>query len=105
MKPIHDWCEERGWKITGHHVLEGNLLVTIDQQWCSHAAVSILYYSRHGLGYGRRIKPVTTPVQVASVCAQLGKKQILSETFAMCGWNVKLEELKWMCSMANGTRH
>eukprot|EP00831_Metopus_contortus_P066227 TRINITY_DN5909_c0_g1_i1.p2 TRINITY_DN5909_c0_g1~~TRINITY_DN5909_c0_g1_i1.p2 ORF type:complete len:387 (+),score=83.02 TRINITY_DN5909_c0_g1_i1:183-1343(+) len=22
MKPIHDWCGERGWQVTGHHVCE-----------------------------------------------------------------------------------
>ena len=95
MKPIHDWCEERDWKVTGHHVLEE----TYWSQLTSNGAImpQYQYYSIPGMDWlGRRIKPVTAPVQVASVCAQLGKKQILSETFALCGWNVKLEELKWM---------
>jgi len=95
MKPIHDWCELRGWKVTGHHVMEESYW---SQLTCNGAIMpQYQYYSIPGMDWlGRRIKPVTTPVQVASVCAQLGKKQILSETFAMCGWNVKFEELKWM---------
>ncbi|MGC9358853.1 MAG: hypothetical protein ACP5G7_00560, partial [Anaerolineae bacterium] len=45
---------------------------------------------------GRHINPPTTPLQVASVAHQLGKRRILSETFALCGWNVSFEELKWI---------
>ena len=95
MKPIYDWCEQRSWKVTGHHVLEE----TYWSQLTSNGAImpQYQYYHIPGIDWlGRHIKPVTTPVQLASVCAQLGKKQILSETFALCGWNVKFEELKWM---------
>ncbi len=95
MKPIHDFCEEHGWKITGHHVLEETYRSQIE----SNGAImpQYQYYHIPGMDWlGRHIKPVTTPVQVASVCAQIGRKQILSETFALCGWNVKLEELKWI---------
>ena len=45
---------------------------------------------------GRQINPPTTPLQVASVAHQLGKNQVLSETFALTGWNVSFEEFKWM---------
>jgi hypothetical protein len=44
----------------------------------------------------RYINPPTTPLQVASVCHQVGHAQILSETFALTGWNVPFEQLKWM---------
>lgn len=95
MKKIYDWCEEYGCKITGHHVCEESY----GSQLTSNGAVMPNYQFYHipGMDWlGRRINPVTTPVQVASVCAQTGKKQIMSETFAMCGWNVKFEDLKWM---------
>lgn len=95
MKQIYDWCETNGSKVTGHHVLEESYL----SQITSNGAIMphYQYYHIPGMDWlGRHIKPVTTPVQVASVCAQTGKKQILSETFALCGWNVKLEELKWI---------
>lgn len=95
MKQIHDWCEEHGVRITGHHVLEETYLA----QLTSNGAIMphYQYYHIPGMDWlGRHIKPSTTPVQVASVCAQLGKKQILSETFALCGWAVRFEELKWI---------
>ena len=95
MKQIYDLCETHGLKITGHHVLEE----TYGSQVTSNGAIMphYQYYHIPGMDWlGRHIMPVTTPVQVASVCAQTGKKQILSETFALCGWNVKFEELKWI---------
>ena len=33
-------------------------------------------------------------MQVSSVCEQLGKDRVLSETFALCGHNVSFAELK-----------
>ena len=95
MKQIHDWCDKHNCRVTGHHVLEE----TYNSQLTSNGAImpNYQYYHIPGMDWlGRHIKPVTTPVQVASVCAQTGKKQILSETFALCGWNVKIEELKWI---------
>jgi len=95
MKQIHDWCDKHNCRVTGHHVLEE----TYNAQLTANGAImpNYQYYHIPGMDWlGRHIKPVTTPVQVASVCAQTGKKQILSETFALCGWNVKLEELKWI---------
>lgn len=43
---------------------------------------------------GRRVSDCLTVLQAASVAHQLGKRQILSESFAMCGWNVSFEELR-----------
>ena len=42
----------------------------------------------------RGMPSVQTEMQLTSVCNQLGKKQILSETFALCGWNVSFEDLR-----------
>ncbi|MDD3154020.1 MAG: hypothetical protein PHS41_04075 [Victivallaceae bacterium] len=95
MKQIYDWCEEHHWKITGHHVMEENYLSQIN----SNGAVmpSYQYYHIPGMDWlGRHIRPVTTPVQVGSVAAQVGQKRILSETFACCGWNVSFADLKWI---------
>ncbi|NLC59436.1 MAG: hypothetical protein GX774_21570 [Armatimonadetes bacterium] len=92
---IYDWCQERGAKLTGHMVLEETLLVQIT----SNGAVMPHYEFFHVPGMdwlGRHINPPTTPLQVASVAHQVGRKAILSETFALTGWNVSFEELKWM---------
>jgi hypothetical protein len=94
-EPIYRWCSRHGCHLTGHMVLEE----TLHSQITSNAAVMPHYEFFHvpGLDWlGRQIEPPTTPLQVASVAQQLGKRQVLSETFALTGWNVSFEELKWM---------
>ncbi len=95
MKQIYDWCDAHHCRVTGHHVMEE----TYNSQLTCNGAVMphYQYYHIPGMDWlNRHIKPVTTPVQVASVCAQTGRKQVLAETFALCGWNVRMEELKWI---------
>lgn len=50
-----------------------------------------------GVDWLRRMifNPVV-PKQVSSVASQLGKKQVLTESFALCGWNVSFGELRWI---------
>ncbi|MBS7298818.1 MAG: hypothetical protein KIG65_07020 [Eubacteriales bacterium] len=93
MKQIYDKCGEWGLKLTGHLVLEENLL----RQLTANGACMPHYEYMHipGMDWlGRNIYECLTPMQVSSVCDQLGKKQILSETFALCGHNVSFSELK-----------
>lgn len=86
MKQIRDWCDEHGWMLTGHHVLE---------EVCTHQILangSIMaqyqYYSIPGIDkLGRTLPWNTLMVQVASAAAQFGHKQILTESFACTGWN------------------
>ena len=95
MKQIYDWCEAHGTRLTGHMVLEE----TMEIQVISNGACMPNYEYMHipGMDWlGRMIGPSTTPVQVASVAHQTGKKQVISETFALCGWDVSFEELKWL---------
>ena len=95
MKQLFSWCEQHGVLLTGHQVSEESC----DSQLTSNGAVMPHYEFYHipGMDWlGRRIDPVTTPVQVASACAQLGRRQVLSETFGLCGWNVSFEALKWI---------
>ncbi len=93
VKPIYDWCEERNLKFTGHLVSEENL----HSQLVTNGAAMPHYEYFHipGMDWlGRPIQKCLTPYQVTSVAHQLGKKQILSETFALCGHNVGHNELK-----------
>jgi hypothetical protein len=95
MKRIYDFCDERGLKLTGHVVLEENLLC----QLVTNGACMPHYEYFHipGMDWlGRHNKPSLTPYQVGSVARQLGKKQVLSETFACCGHGVGHDELKWI---------
>ncbi len=95
MKQIYEWCEAHGTQLTGHMVLEENMI----SQITSNGACMPSYEYMHipGMDWlGRDVGWSTTPVQVASVAHQTGKKQVISETFALCGWDVSFEELKWL---------
>ena len=99
MKQIYDWCCDHDLKFTGHLVLEESLKA----QLISNGACMphYEYFTIPGMDWlGRRIYPCLTHHQLASTAAQTGRKQILSETFALCGHNVGHDELKrnyeWM---------
>jgi hypothetical protein len=95
MKKIYDFCDERGLKLTGHVVLEENLLC----QLVTNGACMPHYEYFHipGMDWlGRHNQPSLTPYQVGSAARQLGKQQVLSETFACCGHGVGHDELKWI---------
>ncbi len=99
MKQIYDWCVAHGLGFTGHLVLEETLMIQINANGACMPHYE--YLTIPGMDWlGRNIFNCLTPVQVASVAAQTGKKQVLSETFALCGHNVGHDELKrnyeWM---------
>ena len=92
-KQIYDWCDENGYKLTGHYVEENTLF---GQMWCC-AGVMPFYEYEHIPGcdwLGRNIQSDINPKQLGSVCAQLGKKQVMSEMFACVGWDATPLELK-----------
>ncbi len=99
MKQIYDWCTARGLAFTGHMVLEE----TFHSQLTSNGACMphYEYFTVPGMDWlCRPISDCLTMAQLCSAAAQMGKRQILSETFALCGHNVGHDELKrnyeWM---------
>ena len=92
-KRIYDWCDERGYKLTGHYVEETSMAT---QLWCCGGIMPFYEYEHiPGIDYlGNVITGELAGKQVASACAQLGKKQILTETYGCCGWDVSPIELK-----------
>ncbi|MBP3359310.1 MAG: hypothetical protein J6N52_00525 [Clostridia bacterium] len=93
MKQIYDQCNSWGLKLTGHLVLEE----TPESQLITNGACMPHYEYMHipGMDWlGRNIFDCLTAKQVSSVCEQLGKDMVLSETFALCGHNVSFAELK-----------
>ena len=95
MKQIHDWCEAHDWELTGHLVLEESLhyQLTANGACMPHYE----YFSIPGMDIlGRNHSWITLPLQLFSVAAQTGKRQILSETFALCGWAVSFADLQWL---------
>ena len=92
---VYGWCEENGIKLTGHYVEE----VTMGYQIMCCGGVMPFYEYEHipgidWLGKASGTIGELAPKQVGSVAAQLGKKQVLTETFGCCGWDVTPTELK-----------
>ena len=93
FKQIYDWCESHGYKFTGHLLLEEDILGSMRSSGASMPHYE--YFSIPGMDWlGRPIRDCLTPRAVGSAAAQLGKKQVLSETFALAGHNVSHNELK-----------
>jgi hypothetical protein len=95
METLYNWCEEHKVKLTGHLMMEESIF----SQMTSTAGVMPFYEYMHIPGIDWLRRPIASPViakQVGSVAAQLGNKTVLSESFALCGWDVSLEELKWI---------
>ena len=93
MKQIYDWCSERGLKLTGHLVLEEDLEIQLTANGACMPHYE--YFHVPGMDWlGRNIYDCLTQKQLTSVCEQLGKDAVLSETFALCGHNVSFDELK-----------
>ena len=107
VKQMYDWCDEHSCMLTGHMMNEDSLM----EQMYSTAGVMSCYEYFHEPGVdwlGRRIdSPLVErelgykkdspliPKQLGSVAAQLGKKT-LTETYALCGWDVSINELRWI---------
>ncbi len=92
-KKIYDWCDERGYKLTGHYIEECCLC---GQMECC-GGIMPFYEYEHIPGIdclGSWIGNELSAKQVSSVAMQLGKKQVLTETFAGCGWDISPMELK-----------
>lgn len=90
---VYNWCEENHLQLTGHYVEESSLGF---QMMCC-AGVMPFYEFEHipGIDWLGRKTDNELPVrQVSSVAAQLGKPQILTETFGCCGWDVTPTELR-----------
>ena len=99
---IGEWCGEHSCALTGHAMMEDNLICQIH---CTAGAMPMYEYMQlPGIDYlsryptddrvtGRSGNPVV-PLQLGSVCAQLGKKHAISEMFAMAGWDFSFAEMR-----------
>ncbi len=92
-KPIYDWCEKNGAQLTGHSIEERSLAY---QMVCC-GGVMPFYEYEHIPGIdllGRGTDDDLSTKQLGSVACQLNKKRVLTETFALCGWDVSPIDLK-----------
>lgn len=93
VKQIYDWCEKYGVQSTGHFVEEAGIF----GQMLGCLGVMPLYEFMHMPGIDwlcRRFINISPIKQLVSVCAQLGKRKCITESFAMTGWDVTPLELK-----------
>jgi len=93
--PVYQWCNRHGLKLTGHMMGEETLLAQVQ---CVGAAMPHYEYMHvPGIDHlGRRLGSPVLVKQAASVAAQLGRPRVLSETFGGCGWNVGLDDLRFI---------
>jgi len=94
-KRVFDWCDRNGSMVTGHYVEEMSLA---GQMLCC-AGIMPFYEYEHipGIDWlGRDIDFAISMRQIISVAKQLGKKQVLCEMYAGCGWDVTPRELKYI---------
>ncbi len=92
-KKIYDWCENHGCKLTGHSIEESLL----GHQMACCAGVAATYEFEHVPAVdwlGKFLPNELMLKQVGSAASQLGKKHILTETFACSGYETTPRELK-----------
>ncbi len=92
-KNVYEWCDKNNKMLTGHYVEES----TLSYQMVCCGGIMPYYEYEHIPGIdklGRVPDSPVSPKQVSSVARQLGKKRVLSETYACCGWDVTPRELK-----------
>ena len=102
IKQMYDWCTEHNCRLTGHMMEEDTLLTQLGATGGVMACYE--YFHEPGIDWlGRKISTPFIPKQLGSVARQLGRKT-LTESFALCGWDVSLNELKWIMQwqMVNG---
>ncbi|MBQ3426655.1 MAG: hypothetical protein IJH37_05850 [Clostridia bacterium] len=93
FKQIYDYLDRHGMKLTGHVLLEDDLL----SQLTTNGAVMPLYEYFHIPGIDALFRePVSklAVLQVASVAHQLGKKQVLSESFGAGGDSITFDDMR-----------
>ncbi|MBQ8684590.1 MAG: hypothetical protein IJ514_00250 [Clostridia bacterium] len=95
FRPIYDWCEAHRCQLTGHGIDERCFS---GQMVCSGNVMPFYEYMQlPGMDFlGRFSTGTRIAKQVYSVAKQTGKKRVLTETFAMTGWNVSFDELRWV---------
>ena len=95
---LYDWCSAHGCKLTGHSINEEKLT---HQMWfCAGVMPTYEYEHVPAVDWlGRDCETLLTFKQVGSAAQQLGKKQVLTETFACSGHDVTPRELKSIAEM------
>lgn len=89
-KTISQWCEAHGLLMTGHFLQEDKMGLAVRVG----GAIMPLYEYEHVPGIDmlrEETEEFLTVKQCASVAHQLGRKQVLSETYGCTGWEFTFE--------------
>lgn len=95
FKVIGEWCEKNQLLFTGHFLQEDKLGLSTRV----NGAIMPDYQYQHVPGIDMLCKQTgeyLTVKQCTSVASQLGKKQVISETYGCTGWEFTFEGQKWM---------
>lgn len=95
FKVIGEWCEENHLRFTGHFLQEDKLGLSTRV----NGAVMPNYQYQHVPGIDMLCEQTgeyMTVKQCTSVASQLGKKQVISETYGCTGWEFTFEGQKWI---------
>ena len=92
-KQIYEWCDENGYKLTGHYVEETSLGYQVN---CCGGVMPFYEYEHiPGIDHlGRSVDENPSARQLGSVAAQLNKEQTICEEFACVGWDTTPRELR-----------
>ena len=95
IRQMGDWCRAHDVQLTGHVMSEDSLL---SQLRCTGGVMPAYeYFDLPGIDWlGRQIASPVIPKQLGSAATQLGKERTLTESFALCGWDVSFNELRWI---------
>ena len=94
-KQIADWCEQNRLIFTGHFAEEDGLVMQVH----GNCGVTRHYTAMQLPGIDHLGNRNTSPIllkQPSSVAHQLGKQDVLSETYGCAGWDISFEQ---MCSI------
>lgn len=93
FKKIYDWCNSHNLKLTGHILLEESVALQADA-----SGASMPHYEYFHIPGVDRLSNAPAGCllgkQVGSVAAQLGKKQVLTESFACGGHELNFSDMR-----------
>ncbi len=92
FRPLYEWCDARGLKFTGHLIYEEDYrFIPTSGAIMPHYA----YFHIPGIDcLGKEMVMPMAALGVGSVAHQLGKKQVLTESFGCAGHNIGLARMK-----------
>lgn len=95
LKPMYDWCEAHGLRLTGHMLYENDLGYNI--RVCGAAMPQYRYLHAPGVDLlGEQTREYLTLKQTTSAAHQYGRDMVITETYGCTGWQFDFEGQKWL---------